>query len=157
MSETGGPRNLETIDEILEFAIQMEQRSQRFYTGWAQRLDNPAVSEVFLEFAEEERRHEALIEDVRSGKQALRLRGGVGDLKLSDHFVPPKATEEMGYQDALLLAVKREVGAITLYDNLSNRSEDKSLGETFAALAEEERRHKLRLETIYDDTFMRED
>jgi len=58
---------------------------------------------------------------------------------------------------ALLLAIKREVGAITLYDNLSSRAEDDDLRSTFEALAEEERRHKLRLETIYDDTFMRED
>jgi rubrerythrin len=157
MSETGGRRDPVTIDGILEFAIGMEQRSQRFYTGWAQKMENPAIREVFLEFAEEEHRHEALIEEVRSGKRTLRMRGGVADLKLSDHFVPPKATEEMGYQDALLLAIKREVGAIKLYEHLSNRAEDKSLGETFAALAEEEHRHKLRLETIYDDTFMRED
>jgi len=56
-----------------------------------------------------------------------------------------------------LLAAKREVGAITLYKNLSNRAEDDDFRETFAALAEEEHRHKLRLETIHDDTFLRED
>lgn len=123
----------------------------------AGRIDNPAIAEVFLEFAAEELGHKALLEEVRSGRRTLRMRGGVADLRLADHYVAPKPTGEMGYQDALLIAIKREVGAITLYDKLSNRPEDDDLRSTFAALAEEERRHKLRLETIYDDAFMRED
>jgi len=63
----------------------------------------------------------------------------------------------MSYQDALLVAIDREVAAIGLYAHLTSICIEEALCSIFDALAEEEKKHKLRLETIYDDTFMKED
>ena len=150
-------RTFSTIEETLEFAISMEEASYRFYTEWAGKAGNKAISDVFREFAAEELKHRKLIEDVRAGKKELKARHDVEDLKLADRYVKPRMSDSMSYQDALLVAVDREVAAIALYGHLTAFCVEEELCALFDALADEEKKHKLKLETIYDDNFMRED
>jgi rubrerythrin len=157
MDKSGSQRSFASVEEILEFAVSMEEASWKFYTDWADKAGNQAISDVFREFAAEELKHRKLIEEVMAGDRSFRTRGGVSDLKLTDHYVTPEPSETMSYQDALLVAIDREVAAIELYTHLDTVCVDESLCRTFEALAGEEKKHKLRLETIYDDNFMKED
>jgi rubrerythrin len=150
-------RTFSTIKETLEFAISMEEASYRFYTEWAGKTGNEVIAAVFREFAAEELRHKKLIEDVRAGKKELKARHDVEDLKLADRYVKPQMTDSMSYQDALLVAIDREVAAIALYEHLTAFCVEEELCLVFDALADEEKKHKLKLEKIYDDNFMRED
>jgi rubrerythrin len=150
-------RTFSTIKETLEFAISMEEASYRFYTEWAGKTGNEVIAAVFREFAAEELRHKKLIEDVRAGKKELKARHDVEDLKLADRYVKPQMTDSMSYQDALLVAIDREVAAIALYKHLTAFCVEEELCLVFDALADEEKKHKLKLEKIYDDNFMRED
>lgn len=157
MDDKGKVRSFASVDEILEYAVSMEDASWRFYTDWAEKADNEAISTVFKEFAGEELKHKKLIEDVRSGEKELKARHDVADLKLSDNYVTPQPSAAMSYQDALLVAIDREVAAIELYVHLTSVCVEESLCTIFDALADEEKKHKLKLETIYDDNFMKED
>jgi rubrerythrin len=157
MDDKGKARSFATVDEILEFAVSMEDQSWRFYTEWADKSENEAIAAVFTEFAGEELKHKKLIEDVRAGGRELKARHDVADLKIADHYIKPQPSASMSYQDALLVAIDREVAAVELYTHLNSVCSEESLCSTFDALAEEEKKHKLKLETIYDDTFMRED
>jgi rubrerythrin len=150
-------RTFSTIKETLEFAISMEEASYRFYMEWAGKTGNEVIAAVFREFAAEELRHKKLIEDVRAGKKELKARHDVEDLKLADRYVKPQMTDSMSYQDALLVAIDREVAAIALYEHLTAFCVEEELCLVFDALADEEKKHKLKLEKIYDDNFMRED
>jgi len=157
MDKSGSERSFASVQEILEFAVSMEEASWKFYTEWARKTDNQAISDVFTEFAAEELKHRKLIEDVMAGGHSFRTKHDVADLKLTDHYVTPEPSRAMSYQDALLVAIDREVAAIELYTHLNNVCLEESLCLTFDALAGEEKKHKLRLETIYDDNFMKED
>ena len=157
MDDKGKVRSFASVDEILEFAVAMEDASWRFYTDWAEKTDNEAISTVFREFAGEELKHKKLIEDVRAGEKELKARHGVADLKLADQYIKPEPSSTMSYQDALLVAIDREVAAVTMYTHLTSVCVEESLCTVFDALADEEKKHKLKLETIYDDNFMRED
>ena len=157
MDDKGNVRSFASIDEILEYAVAMEDASWRFYSDWAEKTDNEAISTVFREFAGEELKHKKLIEDVRAGDKVLKARQDVPDLKLSDNYIKPRPSASMSYQDALLVAIDREVAAIELYLHLTAVCVEESLCSVFDALADEEKKHKLKLETIYDDNFMRED
>ncbi len=55
--------------------------------------------------------------------------------------------EEITVLDALALAIKREEKAVTLYERMRGASTTEEA--LFAALVEEERRHKHRLELKY--------
>lgn len=62
----------------------------------------------------------------------------------------------MTYQDALVLAMKKEKSAFKLYMNLSNKIANKELKDLFLMLAMEESKHKLRFEIEYDENVLKE-
>jgi rubrerythrin len=57
----------------------------------------------------------------------------------------------MGYHEMLQLAMKREEKALALYNDLLSRTEDENQKKIFQMLCQEEAKHKLKLETMYDD------
>lgn len=67
-----------------------------------------------------------------------------------------KASVEMDYQDALIVAMHREKMAFKLYSKMAEMTKNKNMKDTFKALAQEEAKHKLRLEMIYDDDVLQE-
>ena len=55
------------------------------------------------------------------------------------------------YRDILLLAMKREEKALMLYNELRQQSETETAKNIFKILCQEEARHKLGLEKLYDE------
>lgn len=78
------------------------------------------------------------------------------DLKVADYVVRPIVSENMSYQDALILAMKREKAAYRLYMKLASKTHDAKLKELFIGLAQEEAKHKMAFEIEYDDVILRE-
>jgi rubrerythrin len=148
-------RDFNSIDEILDFAIREEEQAHDFYTKLASRSDNPGTRKLFEGFAAEEEGHRAKLVDIKSGKQVFEAREKVVDLKIGDYLVDVKPAANIGYKDALVVAMKKEKAAFRMYTDLAGRVEG-ALRETFLALAEEEARHKLRFEIEYDDNVLRE-
>ncbi len=148
--------NFDSIDEAIEFAIGKEQEAYDFYTDWSKKLEHEAIQQVFREFAVEELRHRDMLTDVKEGKRELKKDQKVQDLKITDYFVEVKPSEDLSYQDALQLAIQRERGSIELYGHLAESSGAEDLAGLFSSLVEEETKHKMRLETIYDDNFLKE-
>ncbi len=146
-----------SVDEILDFAIAREEEANAFYLGLAQRMDKPWMSEVFEGFAEQELRHKFKLERVKDGKILLPAQEKVIDLKIADYLVEMPVSDDMSYQDALTVAMKREKAAFKLYMDLSRSTDDEGLAGTFEALAQEEAKHKLWLETEYDEHILVED
>ncbi len=149
-----------SVDEVLEFAIMKEQQALEFYTNWAPLARNDAMKQVFKDFAHEEEKHKKILEDIKAGgsfKDKGKEEKEVTDLRLTDYFLSPEPSTGMNYQDALLLAIKREKDAYGMYKDLAGAGIDPGLTEVFEDLARMESKHKLKLESIYDDAFMRED
>lgn len=146
-----------SVDEVLDFAIQREQESVEFYTDLAGRVSRPQMKEVFLQFADEERNHKAKLQAVKQGKTLIPAEGNVTDLKIADYVVEVEVKEQMDYQEALIVAMKKEKAAYKLYSKLAGLAEDEGLQQTFRALAQEEAKHKLRFEVEYDDNVLSAD
>ena len=53
--------------------------------------------------------------------------------------------------DILRIAMKREEQAVHLYRDLGDKSNDPELKKIFEILVQEESKHKLALESMYDD------
>lgn len=142
--------NFNSIDEILDFAIEREEEAAQFYTDLAERGETTGIRELFLQFALEEQGHKKLLLQVKSGKLALPAPKQVADLKITDYVVEMKPPAEISYQDALLLAMQAEKKAFALYNDLATRTDDANLRNTFLSLAQQEAKHKLRFELEYD-------
>jgi rubrerythrin len=144
-----------TVDEILDFAIAEEAASNKFYTRLAARMDNDAMRKVFEDFAQEELTHKAKLEGIKEG--GFLAAGPVADLKIAEYAVEVRPRPDMDYQDALILAMKKEKAAFRLYNALAAITDDWTLRNTFLSLAQEEAKHKLRFEVEYDQVVLKED
>jgi rubrerythrin len=147
----------QSVDEVLDFAIAREQEAVRFYTDLAAKMDKPATKAIFQDFAREEAGHKKKLLDVKESGHLQPSTEKVLDLKIGDYLVEvDPATHELDYQNALILAMKREKAAFKLYTNLAEATDDADLKSTMLALAQEEAKHKLRFEMEYDDKVLAE-
>jgi len=142
---------MNTVDEILDYAIDQEQQAADFYADLAGRAEKAGMKDVLLEFSEEEKRHKERLLAVKTGERELTPEQEVLDLKISDYLVEVDATDDISYQDALIIAMKRERAAYELYSDMAEKIPAGKLREVFTGLAREEARHKLFFESEYDE------
>ncbi len=147
---------LDSVDKILDFAIEKEQDAADFYTGLANKMDRPYMKEVFENFASEEKAHKEKLIGVKAGKRLISAEKKILNLKIGDNLVDIEMSSDLGYQEALILAMKTEKAAYRLYNNLAQATDDADLQQLFLALAQEEAKHKLRFEIEYDDHILME-
>ena len=147
---------MNTVEEILRFAIEREVEAAEFYADLATRTEAAGMREVFLEFSAEELRHKARLEAVQAGAQRLAPEQSVVDLKIADYLVDVPEDASLNYQDALIVAMKREQAAYRLYSDMAEQVDAAQIREVFLGLAKEEARHKLYFESEYDERVLRE-
>ena len=145
----------DSIDKILDFAIEGEQKAQAFYADLAEKTQRSGAKELFESFVAEEKRHEEKLKAIKNGEEKKSVREEVTDLKISDYIVDVEPSEDMDYQKSLVIAMKREKKAFLLYNKLASMVEGE-LKETFLDLANEEAKHKLYFETEYDEQILKE-
>ena len=140
-----------SVNEILDFAISKEEEAYQFYTELANTMEKPHMRLIFEEFAGEEKKHKEKLEAVKNDRLFVPAPDKITDLKISDYLVDVEPTTEMEYQDALIVAMKREKASFKLYTNLAETTDNENVRNMFLFLAQEEAKHKLRLEIEYDD------
>ncbi|MBN1200031.1 MAG: ferritin family protein [Bacteroidales bacterium] len=148
--------NFNNINDVLDFAIGEEQAAIDFYLKLADMSRNEQIKKIFHEFAEEEMKHKAKLMDVKVNGAAVFGTTPIMDLKLSDYLVDVKPSPDMSYEEALILAMKKEKAAFKLYTALAGRALQPGMQEMFRHLAMEESKHKMRFEIEYDDYILRE-
>lgn len=142
---------MNTVDEILDYAIGQEEQAAAFYASLAERAEKAGMKEILLDFSREEQRHKERLLAVKQGERALTPEQSVVDLKISDYLVEVDASEDISYQDALIVAMKREKAAYRLYSDMSEKVPEGELRNVFIGLAKEEAKHKLFFESQYDE------
>jgi rubrerythrin len=142
------------VGDVIDFAIQREEKAMQFYGECAERAQNPGIKEFFRELAAEEEGHRDLLKNL----DTLNLDGvklaKVENLKISDSLVDVSFSETGTYQDALILAMKREEKAMAFYAGWKDKCVDAKASKLFEVLANEEEKHKRKLEKLYDDDIL---
>ncbi len=149
----------ESLQEIIDFAISKEIEAAAFYEEVSGQEGMSGAKEMLLEFAEQEKKHRRLLEEFKTkglveGVSEYRFKW-IPDMKRSDYVVDLEYRKGMTYNELLMLAMKREEKALALYNDLLRKAEGEAAKDVFKMLCQEEARHKLALETKYDD-FMAE-
>jgi len=149
-------KQFNSVDEILDFAIAKEEEAADFYKSLANRMEKPAMKKVFEDFSHEELGHKAKLTAVKQGKLLLSAKEKVQNLKIAEYLPDVPKTGDFDYQKALVLAMNREKGSFILYNKLAEAADNPGVKETFLALAQEEAKHKLRIEIEYDERILGE-
>lgn len=141
-----------SVDELLDFAIKNEEAAYELYTDLAGKVDRPGMRVVFEELAGEEVGHKEKLLAIKEGELMMPVKEKVLDLKISDYLVDVEPEpKKLDYQGALILAMKNEKAAFKLYTDLAETTDDEELAATLLAFAQEEAKHKLKLELEYDE------
>lgn len=151
--------NFGSIDEILTFAIDKENEAVAFYRSQAEKATKASLKEVFQSFAREEEKHAALLSDISGNKEKIESYEfkKIPDLKISDYMVEKDYEEGMPMPEILKVAMKREEKAVKLYQTLADQTDNADAKKLFLMLVQEESKHKLGLETMYDDYLAEQD
>jgi rubrerythrin len=148
--------NFEDLDAIIDFAIEKEREAAEFY----QRISNDeedfaGSKKMFQEFAAEEQKHEKILQNFKTKGISQSLEEyqlkWITDIKRGDYMVDLSYEKGMPYNEILLLAMKREEKALKLYNDFLEQADTDDSKKLFKVLCQEEAKHKLALETMYDD------
>jgi len=143
------------LEEILRQAIRFEEESYALYSNAIQ-ISTTADARAMLEdLAAQELGHKKKL-------QRLQERGVADlapvvrtteaqDLKLAEYLqVPSELAQDADLQDVLLVAMQREKSTREFYLKLGQLTEEGPAKNLFDLLAEEELKHKNRVESLYE-------
>ena len=146
----------EKFNEVINFAIAGEKEAIKFYQELQKKVKFQAQIEMLKEFEDMEKGHVLILENIRNkGFKEIEIKE-VTDLHISDYIVDVEPSEDMNYQDILIIAMKKEEKANKLYNEMANNFPDTELEQLFRRLAAEEAEHKLKFEKLYDDEILKE-
>jgi rubrerythrin len=145
------------FEEIILYAIRKEVEAATLYKTYANLARSRNVREMFLGLEAEEQKHKKILEGLKKEDFSSYQLKKLPNLKISDYYLEQDYSPDMSYQEALILAIKREEKSVKLYQDLANGSGDPEMKKTFEVLAQEETKHKLKLETEYDQRVLTED
>lgn len=145
----------ESLEEIFDFAIKTEQEAVKFYEDAAEEESMSGAKQMLKEMADEERKHERMLKEMKNkgvvgGVTNYKFKW-IPDIKRSDFMVDVKYEKGMAYNEILLVAMKNEEKALKLYNDLLKQAEGEEAKKLFKIMCQEEAKHKLKFETLYDD------
>ncbi len=143
------------FNEILRFAIEKEIGIYNLYTMCKEVAKYSGAKELFAELAEEEEKHRKLLEHVSVGKVFQVKLDPIPDLRISDYLIDAECQPDSSYADILRLVMKNEEHSVKLYNDLKESCVDEDLKRLFKFLANEEAKHKLKFEKIYDGEILK--
>lgn len=137
-----------SIDEVLNFAIEQEQAEVDFYNELADKMNKPKVEQLFRDIALEKQNHILKLEAIRiSGNFDHNSYDQIKELK-TDHYIADVdySNENPNYHDALIMAMEKEKATFMFYWDLAERVSSDELRDLFHLLALHEAKQKVKLE-----------
>ena len=144
-----------TFDELVQAGIQKESDTGAFYRYWSEQLTDSGARVLLSELAREEAKHRIFFENLKEADIQPSQTDQVLDLHIGDYLLAEEISQGSSVQDVLISAIHREESAIKFFSDLAAQAGN--MRATFEQLAGEEKKHKLRLETFYDDNILTED
>ena len=143
-----------SVSDVIHFAIEKEEKAMEFYRKCAELAKNPGIKEFFGEMVAEEQSHRDMLKNLDSLKLDEIKFEPVENLKISDYLVDIPFSDSVTYQEALIIAMKKEEKALAFYSDWKNKCVSEKAGKLFQVLAKEEEKHKRKLEKLYDEDIL---
>ncbi len=143
------------LTELLDSAIYKEIASEALYVAAQGKTDDPAAKALMKELAAEERGHQQRLKKLKEKGFSKHdwHQEKVPNLMISEYLTGGETLEGAGLQDTLIFAMKKEQQSVEFYSRMMGALVDEDAKRVCEGLVHEELKHKLRLETLYDDLF----
>lgn len=143
-----------TVAEILEMAISREEAAYQFYMDIYNKVADASVKDTVEFIAGEEKKHRAFLVGYREGNygaNALRM-ADVVDYKIAEYLEEPEIADDSSREEIYLVAAHREARSHHFYTGLANLHADGELKTMLMKMANEELKHKEKMEYLYANT-----
>ena len=90
----------DSVEDILNFAIEAEQESADFYNQLAEKVEKGSMKKIFQGFAAEEMGHKKKVERVKAGKVLESSAKQIMDLKIGDYLEDVRPSADMDWANA---------------------------------------------------------
>ncbi len=149
-----------SVNEVLRFAIREEEAAHEFYISMMNITSDKRLRRVFHDFAEEEMSHREKLEEILQKKDAFDTPEAGREIKVSDFAVSGDYIGPGGQgseiQKLYAMAMTKEKASFKLYSDLADMATDEPCRQLLLSLAQEEAKHKLKLELEYEQQFMQD-
>ena len=139
----------DSMQDVLDFAIQLEIAAQQFYAELSARATRPAVVEYFTDLIAEEKLHEQKLRELKESEFMISS-DKIKEANIAGYIDAMPNKPNMSYKDAVKLAYDKEKAARMLYSILADLSEDVELKQIFTLLAAQEQGHANYFKEEYD-------
>ena len=138
------------VDEVVEFAVRIEQNGYRFYVDSLEKLSDPRIEELWTYLADEEKAHERAFSGLKkkiaprqlpeayAGEYEAHMWDFLKSHALADADTVTSKVESLGsLQDAVEIALEFEKDSIILFTMLKDLIDEKSHPTVDAIIGEE--------------------
>ena len=143
-----------TIADIIDIAIQREEEAYGFYMDIHHKVQDASVKDTVEFIAKEEIKHKEFLVGYRAGNygsNSLRM-ADVVDYKIAEYLEEPEIDKESSSQEVYLIASHREAKSHLFYTELAGMHADSELKTMLLKMANEELKHKEKMEYLYSNT-----
>jgi rubrerythrin len=144
------------FNQVIEKAIQAEIDAANYYRNLQNIIKVDASKVILKELENMEWGHMKILQNIDSATVESYQKQDIRNLGISETLHTPAESAHLTIQEILITAIKREENAWKMYTSLSEETEDIRIKLILLKLADEEAKHKLQLETIYDTEILYE-
>lgn len=139
------------VKEIIKQAAQQEDKAYKFYMDALKFVKDAAAQLWLKELAGEEIKHRDLLQNFDTSKVKKFKPEKIQDLHISEYLVDKDISEVKDFQDVLIVAMKKEQKSYHFYVGMAKSTDNPEMKNLCKILAQEELKHKHKLELYYDD------
>ena len=137
-----------SIEDVLSFAIRLEQAAQEFYRLLSEKSHHQSVAQFLMTLVAEEQLHESQLQQLLNDRGAV-LNKSISAEEVNRYVQAMDVSESLDYTNAVKLAMDKEKAAQMLYSVLAGVMDNKTLEEMFLLLSTQEKVHKEFFEKEY--------
>ncbi|CAG0939286.1 bacterioferritin [Candidatus Brocadiaceae bacterium] len=139
------------VKEVIKQAAQQEDKAYKFYMDALKFVKDAAAQLWLKELAGEEIKHKEMLQNFDASKIKKFKPEKIQDLHITEYLVDKDISEVKDFQDVLIVAMKKEQKSYNFYVSMAKSTDSPEMKNLCKILAQEELKHKHKLELYYDD------
>lgn len=145
-----------TLKEIFNRAIGKEEEVGSLYQDLSRKVADSDARTLLKKLASEELKHKEKLKEIqRIRADATSQEKKIEDPKISDFLTKPSLNKYASIQTILQSVIKEEAEAGNFYLSWSESTLEENVADLLKMLADEELKHKIKLEKMYEEMFLK--
>lgn len=145
------------LKEIFNRAIAKEEEASSLYQDLSRRVEDQGARVLLKKLSSEELKHKEKLKEIQKIKpDTISQARKIEDPRITDFLAKSSLDKYSSVQNVLQSAIKEESDAQNFYLSWAESTLEENIAVLLKELADEELKHKVKLEKMYEDLFLKE-